>query len=242
MKLPFWATICTLIAVIILCGLGTWQLQRLQEKNALISSLEDKLSQDIWAKSFSTKDLVIENDLARGFVVGEYMHYKPIKITSKVYDGQTGYHLYVPVRLPGVSGKVLIVNRGWIPNEGAMAEGDEINQPPRKIKIAGTLRAFPQANKFTPVNDLEQGVWYHPDMEDIKKSQGFADVFPVILQVEGEVSKNVELSKYPVFLSLQDVMPNNNHLQYAVFWFSMALVLMAVYGFRFIRPQMKKED
>ena len=44
---PFlWLTIVTLSALLVLIGLGTWQLQRLQWKNDLISSFEARSAAD----------------------------------------------------------------------------------------------------------------------------------------------------------------------------------------------------
>ena len=40
MKLPVWGTILTVIGVVVLCTLGTWQLDRLAWKKDLIAKLD----------------------------------------------------------------------------------------------------------------------------------------------------------------------------------------------------------
>jgi len=71
-KLPFWATFLTLIGVIILCALGTWQVKRLAWKNDIVQKLHTAYASSGNALSFNTMK---ENDFAiitGGKNIGEY--------------------------------------------------------------------------------------------------------------------------------------------------------------------------
>jgi len=49
---------------------------------------------------------------------------------------------------------------------------------------------------------------------------------------------DAENTSYPDATALK-IHINNNHLQYAFFWYAMAIVMLIVYGIRFIKPVKK---
>ena len=106
---PFlWLTIVTLPALLMLIGLGSWQLQRLQWKNDLISSFEARSAADaitIPATNAELDDLEFRN-LA---LSGVFQHDKETFLTGRTYEGNAGFHVVTPLLLD--DGRIILVNR-----------------------------------------------------------------------------------------------------------------------------------
>ncbi len=242
MRIPFWATIFMLISVMILCALGLWQVDRLAWKQGIIAAIQEQQSIDPTQNHFTPDDLAVDHAFKRGTITGHFLHDKEIHLAPRMYDSIVGYHLFTPFKLAGDEGRILLVNRGWVPNTMNMPEGSVIEFPAGEVSISGTIRKPAQANAFTPENHPDDGVWYHIDLGDVSKALGLTPVFPVMFYADnsGLAGYGADDGRYPLPV-LVNAIPNNNHKQYAFFWFSMALVLVVVYGLRFIVPQLKKQ-
>lgn len=242
MKIPFWATVFMLMGVMVLCALGMWQVKRLAWKQDIIASIQEQQSIDPTQNHFTPDDLVVAHAFKRGAVTGHFLHDKEIHLAPRMYESVVGYHLFTPFILAGDEGRILLVNRGWVPNKMNMPEDAVIEFPAGEISIAGTIRNPAKANAFTPENKSDDGIWYHIDLSDVSKALGLSTVFPVLFYADNPSLAGYEVDDghYPLPVSV-NVIPQNNHMQYAFFWFSMALVLVIVYVLRFIAPQFKKQ-
>lgn len=233
MKLPFWASILMLCGVAILCTLGTWQVQRLFWKQDVLAKLEAEyvrdasqipLSADDFKESAEDSNEIV---FTRGTISGHYLNDKAVKISPKVFEKEIGVHLVTPFELEG--GKaVVLVNRGWMPLDHNSADVREVTG---QVKLVGMIRSAPQANIFTPANVPEKYQWYIVNVAEIAKAGSLEGVLPKIFYLE-------ELENmHGIYPLVQSGRPEiaNNHGQYAVFWFSMALVLVAVFVLRFVR-------
>jgi surfeit locus 1 family protein len=133
-----------------------------------------------------------------------------------------GYWVFAPARLAG--GSVILVNRGFVPadrkNPASRAEGE----PHGSIDITGYLR-WPEARGlFTPADDVTGNVWYVRDPKAMSDAHHWAVAAPFYIDQEspqpsGGVPKPGKL----------DVQLPNNHFQYALTWFGLALGLAGVY-------------
>ena len=126
-------------------------------------------------------------------------------------------------------GQSLIVNRGFVPYETRNSETREAGQVAGKVTIAGLLR-FPLLEKplGSLENNLQEREFYWRNVEQMASIMGGdASLYlPVILDrndqpVPGGLPKGgtARLS-FP-----------NNHLQYAITWFGLALTLLGVGGY-----------
>ncbi len=234
MKLPFWATVFTLIGVMILCALGSWQVHRLQWKTEILAHVDDAFEKVAIGEMppFSlAADMAYEGFVLGGSVRGTYLHDKSILIQSRVYDRVPGYHVITPfVVSRSDSPPVLLVNRGWVPLEAERGEGFEIQYPDGEVEVSGMLVAPPEA-KYQPENDAARDMWYRIDIGQLQNFMKIKHLEPKVLYVGG----GDEGGYYPVPV-MDGLRSNihNNHKQYAFFWFSMALALIGVYLARFI--------
>lgn len=216
MKLPFWATLLTLCGLIILFGLGTWQLQRLEWKHTLLEALDESYQQA--APQVTAIDPSL--DLKRGTITGRFLRDKNIKLSPRTHDGAPGYHVFTPFVTTNKT--TLLVNRGWIG-----LDDDEIKTPRTRQTLTGLFRAPIKANMFVPQNVPETNAWHRLDLPQIQTALDLKALAPIILYTEDKTAENLlPVGKKPEL--------NNNHLQYAFFWFAMAAALLSVYVLRFI--------
>ncbi|MEZ5814571.1 MAG: SURF1 family protein [Alphaproteobacteria bacterium] len=221
MKPPFWATLFTALGVLILCSLGTWQVQRLAWKNNLI----DKLNRAYETEEAAPLDLenITNQEFTYGRVSGIFMPDKALLLGPRTMNKEIGHDLLVPLK---TQNRTLIVNMGWT---GAPLDKQPIyHLQGKKVWFEGLART-PKWNSFTPENRPEQNAWYKADIEEIAQAKNLDAPYPFILRAE-HASHKFDAA----FPNNPRLLPNNNHLQYAFFWFAMAAALMGVYTLRFI--------
>ncbi len=173
------------------------------------------------------------DEYARGYVEGQYLHDKSILLGPRNLEQEAGYHLITPMQtLRGV----ILVNRGFVPLS-FKSDRASVFQPEDSIKVTGMIMRPSRGNFMTPENRPEQGVWYTLDIETIQRSAQLSALLPYVLRAESE--SGAMGRPYPVYTPAF-VKLNNNHAQYALFWFSMAIVLVLIFGLRFIVPQFSK--
>lgn len=223
-KLPFrkfkWLTLFTAGSFIVLILLGTWQIQRLVWKNSLIKNYEIKAQ--IPAVHIPSEDIGIgEWEFRKVLLDGEFLNKKEIHVGARYYKEKMGFNILTPFRLE--DGRTIIVNRGWVSLEYKEPETRIKSQISGNTSIEGIILKPLRKGAFTPDNNLERNYWFWMDMEAMKGFTGL-DFAPYIVQ---ETSHST-LSDFPVKLT-GDVKFLNDHLQYAVTWYLLSIVLLAIY-------------
>lgn len=214
------------VALAILLALGTWQVERLQWKEALIAELDSR----IHSAPVSLADM--EALAARG----EDVDYRPMQVTGRfdnsrerhflaTYDGESGFYIYTPLTLE--DGRSLFVNRGFVPYANKEPEMRVLGQLTDVVIVKGLARAKLTAkpSMMVPDNDLAKNVFYWKDLDAMAGSTGLdpARVVPFFLDAD----KTPNPSGLPIGgVTLIDL--PNNHLQYAVTWYGLALALAVI--------------
>ncbi|HXU58129.1 MAG TPA: SURF1 family protein, partial [Verrucomicrobiae bacterium] len=94
----FWPTVFTIPAVLLMLGLGVWQLERLQWKTAIIAERTQRTSAAPIPLPGPEADVAgLEYDRVQ--VQGTYLHDKEIYLGARSLNGNAGYHLVTPFRL-----------------------------------------------------------------------------------------------------------------------------------------------
>lgn len=199
----------TLMGVAILCGLGFWQLQRLAWKEALIAKIEAESAIDPRARPLD--DILDEaHGFARGYLRGTWMRDDTVLVGPKIRAGVWGYWNVTPLRL--ADQRIVLINRGW-------GEG-EIKTPRHDVTVYGTLRESDTGGKPVGGNARQ---WHKVDVQGIARALDI-ETAPVVVFME--YSDPLDLAKpVPVAANLR-----NEHKNYAMFWFTMAFVLAAVFA------------
>jgi surfeit locus 1 family protein len=137
-------------------------------------------------------------------------------------DGDAVYHVITPFLMN--DGHTLLVDRGYIPMElpgtAALKAGD-LNG---RRAIVGIIRAPAAPGWFTPPIDKAKRIVHTRDPETLAKAFGVKNVLPMFLEADATPNPGGWPKGGVTVVDLP-----NNHLQYAITWFGLALGLLGVY-------------
>tara|TARA_B100001063_G_C16564680_1_gene452790 strand:- start:71 stop:727 length:657 start_codon:yes stop_codon:yes gene_type:complete len=201
-------TIFVIFFITLFCSLGTWQLYRLQWKQALISEIKQGL--DSTPVEYSK---LISQNYQRVALKGKYFFKDQIYLYSLNEKGQPGFDVITPFET--LSGENVLINRGWIKKE--LKNTKEINLVKNNL-VLGFLKKNIKKNIFKPDNSIEENIWFSINIEDLKKSTG-KDFNDFIVYLE-----NIDV-KIPAPKKISVDVPNN-HLKYAITWYSISISIL----------------
>ncbi len=204
--------------ITVFCSLGTWQLYRLQWKLNLIEEINSGLkSKPIQFSNYKDKNY------QRVVAEGKFNFKKQIYLYSLNENGKPGYDVVTPFLTS--KNNYLLINRGWI--EKRDKDKEYINFF-NKQKIIGILKKNQKPNIFKPKNDISQNIWFSINLNDLQKFTGLNfQNYTIFLEGDGN---NVPKTK-TISAKL-----TNNHLKYALTWYSVALSIL-VYFLYFRKKQ-----
>jgi surfeit locus 1 family protein len=234
-------TLFTLPTLIVLISLGCWQTKRLYWKEAIIG--------DIIAKSeepaLALREHAALTDALRYRKVsltGEFLNDKEVHLfTGEIqFKGETGYHILTPFKRAD-DGEIILVNRGWVPasykNPDTRRDTEITGQHAiEALVLEGDTKPMP----WLPDNDRRDNVWFWQDIPEIAQYTGLELAPFILLELhEGariSVGQNgmnwAELrTPEPPFPMPSDghISIRNDHLQYAITWYSLAVILLVIY-------------
>lgn len=228
-RLNFWMTVCAVPALMILLGLGFWQLERLEWKQGIIDERAERLAAspiDI-ANVSATAWRDVEH--RRVTIRGRYLHDREILLLNRVRHGQTGFDLITPMVL--TSGGAVLVNRGWVPK--AWPEKDELTRrrPTGTVERVGVLRAGGKGgNPWIPDNEPARDQWYFTDAAQMAAKAGLSAAKPYIVKL----TPGRDQAGYPKGPHASSRF-RNKHLEYAITWFGLAATLVVIYVMYHVR-------
>jgi surfeit locus 1 family protein len=222
------ATLVFLIGVGILIGLGVWQLQRKAWKENLIATLIAQLAKP-------PTDLPPRRQWADLKPQGH--EYRRVAFPAEFLPGQdalvytagsafrpdvhgAGYWVLAPARLAG--GSIVIINRGFVPLEKKAAAGGGV--PHGLTDIVGVMRWPEKSSPYTPAADVKGNVWYARDIKAIAAAKQWPNHAPFYVEMESPAPPGGLPKPGRLVVNLPDP-----HLQYAITWFGIALVLTGFY-------------
>ena len=219
-------TLTVLVALPILIGLGTWQVQRLHWKQGLIADLEARMAADPIAFP-PQADWSIADWQALAFrtvsVEGRYLNEHEFHVFRQNQDGDAAYRLVTPLKLN--AGGYVFVDRGFVP---APFKDPALRPDSRRegeVEVVGLVRAPEEEGYFDVVQNAESNEWTRRMPATFAEVADLAPVAPYLIEAEREEPKTVGLPiAEPAPLNIR-----NNHLEYAITWFSLAVGLVAVY-------------
>jgi surfeit locus 1 family protein len=214
----------------ILCGLGIWQLDRLQWKEKLLADLNARVSASPVALPAAPEQATDEFRRVRArvqFTAGEHaLVYTPGSALRPDVPG-AGYWVMAPAKSERGT---IVINRGYVaPNARASAGA----APSGEVEIIGALRWPEEGTYFTPRDEPANNVWYRRDPVSIAAAKNWGAVRPFYIEQEAP-----QLPGAPKAGPLVVKLPNN-HLQYAITWFGLAGALAAVF-FVWLRSRLQR--
>ena len=228
-RFTFWPTVFTIPVILLMLWLGTWQVQRLAWKTALIADREAALSAPPGPVP-ATLDAAQALDFHRVAGKGEFLNDKELYIGAFSTRDVEGYQVVTPFRL--TDGQILLVNRGWVPEARKAPTARADGQIQGQTEVDGILR-IPVVPKSmfsslvpTPVNRPNENFWFYVDVPGMVAKDGLDPASVLPFYVEAGPAKNP--GGFPVGGQTRISLPND-HLQYAITWYSFAVILAAIY-------------
>ena len=221
---PFpWLTIVTLPALLVLIGLGSWQLQRLQWKNDLISSFEARSRADAIAIP-GVNDELDDLEFRSLALDGVFQHDMETFLTGRTYEGNAGFHVVTPLLLD--DGRIILVNRGWVSEDYRDPAKRAFSQIHGKTSVSGILRRPGVKGYFVPENEPANGFWFTLVPSQINRHLGLGDA--AIDQFYADALRTSDVVTLPIAAKTK-LNLRNAHLSYAITWYGIALALIGVY-------------
>lgn len=219
-------TVPVLVALILL---GYWQIQRLYAKTELIQEMQIRGTAPAIALPTDFRILVEDLEFRNVKVTGQYMYETELHLLNQVRDGIPGINVFTPlVRADGDG--ILLVNRGWAPMDWPGAPIEEPGKGPVGVEVTGVVRVPGLPGWLTPANEPGKNAWYFIDLAEMGAAGGILPRIDYYLFATGEN----HLGDAPVPRLAPE--PNqwgadrpNNHLPYAITWYALAGVLLAIY-------------
>ncbi len=209
------------LAVAALCGLGAWQVKRLQWKTQLLARIQ--------ALQYAPPEPlnVALNHLQSGrdedFIrVTTTCEPAPPAAAARVYavtDAGPGWRPIVLCRLVGGPYSAVLLDLGF-ESDTARASDVALAAPPR---LTGVLRAAPTHRPFMATPDGGPGEFGWRNVRAISAYLGAPGAAPVMLMLE-QPGAAPGIKPQPAPLDIP-----NNHLGYAITWFGLAAALVGVY-------------
>jgi surfeit locus 1 family protein len=219
----FWPTLFSLPALVICLALGGWQIERLFWKQDMIAQREAAVTAALAAVPNTFSE-------ARGMEFrhvsdeGVFLNDKEIYLGATSEGGGQGYEVLTPLLEPG--GRVLFVNRGYIPSELKDPAKRALGQITGTVRVQGLLRLPPagRPNWFLPDNRPDLNYWFWVDLTAMSAADKLGRVAP--FYIDADATPNA--GGWPKGGVTRLTLPNN-HLQYAITWFSLAVALIVIY-------------
>lgn len=226
---PVGLTITVAIALAILVGLGTWQLQRLAWKREVlerIAALQAAPTRPIGPVLEQLAEGA-DADFTRVTAICPGLGVAPFLELYSVREGQAGSRLVSACRVASGRYATVLVDRGFVADTISARPTTAVSEAP--VEITGVMRKPEPGNAFSPPN--QPGRWYTRDVAAMAAQLGASQPAPLFLMAE--TSSNPEW-KALVPAPIPTDIPNR-HLEYALTWYGLAGALLGVYAAMLLR-------
>jgi surfeit locus 1 family protein len=196
-----------LCGVAVLLALGFWQLRRLEWKEAILADIAARIE----AAPVNVPEAPTEaGDEYQRVVAAGALEEGEIHVYTSAPPKGVGYRVIAPLRLD--DGRRILVDRGFVP-VGAKDAPRSIGP----VTVEGVLLWPNETDGWTAPPDPEKNVWIARDVGPMAEALG---TLPILVVAGGPAPENpAEPAPIPVGVNVP-----NDHLGYAVTWFSLAVV------------------
>ena len=222
---PKWIAfhLLVVVGIVAMVNLGLWQLRRLDARQAFNATIEARYDEppvafdDLVPLLAAPHDEILDEYEWRPVTAsGTYLPDETLFVVNRSQNGRAGRNVVVPLRL--ADGRILIVNRGFVP-----LATDVPPIPADDVELVGRLRRS-QERGLGQLSDPAEGDLVEVQRVDIPRlaSQLPGEVIP--MYVDLVASQPSEALPFPEPVAAPDL-GEGNHLSYAGQWFIFAIAV-----------------
>ena len=212
----------TVMVVAILVSLGQWQLERADEKRAILEQSKQNLQQPATLLPDTLDDLESWR-YRKVYFEGTPLHTRQFLLDNQVRNGRAGFNVLTIFKLN--QHQHILVDRGWIPIKTTRDKLPDVSIPPQPLRIEGYLY-IPYGEPFKVNKDIEITGWpriiAYLDFAEISRHSD--TIFPAfILRMDKDMPAGYQRD-WPLAALSPD-----KHLGYAVQWFALAATVFGIF-------------
>jgi surfeit locus 1 family protein len=220
-----WPTLISLPIFVVSLGLGIWQMERREWKHDIL----DRIAANQAAAPITLDELLggdpLRFEYGRVKIAGSFLHDKEFYLAARSLKNTVGLQVVTPLKTD--DGRVVLFERGWIPQEKKDPARRTEGQLAGKVELTGIVRRTQEQRQFAPDNVPERNVWFHVDVP-LMRSMAGGKPDPKLDTFFLEADATPNPGGVPVGGQTRLDIPND-HLQYAITWFLIAAALAGVY-------------
>lgn len=200
----------------ILIALGTWQLRRLEWKEAILAEIDARIAA---APVALPAEVDPETDRYLPVTVTGVLGGQELHVLTSVKDVGPGYRVISAL----TSGdRRVMVDLGFVPEAAKDA-----SRMAEAVTVTGNLHWPQETDRWTPAPDAGRAIWFARDVGAMAEALGTEPVLVIAREVSGSVS-GADLGV--TVLPIDSAGIPNDHLNYAITWFSLAAVWAVMAG------------
>ncbi len=198
-----------LVGITLLCSLGVWQLKRLDWKTKILVSIEQRIfSEPRQIPSILVKDrdqyLSVKSS---GIIQSQEIH-----VLTSLKNIGPGFLVISPLKLS--NGDKIMIEKGFIPETEK-----NLDRFVGEASIVGNLLWPNEIDGFTPEPNIEKNIWFG---RDLNRMAEYLETDPVLV-----IARAISPAGKPLPQRVGAHIANN-HLSYAITWFSLACVWLGM--------------
>ncbi|WP_282077903.1 SURF1 family protein [Epibacterium ulvae] len=209
MRRTFFFLLTSGLGLVILLSLGIWQLQRLAWKEGILAEIEAKIAAAPTPLPHTPDP---EADKYRPVEISGHFEPGEIHVITSIKGPGPGYRIIAAFQTD--DGRRIMVERGFVPTRNK-----RMDRPLGAAKLIGNLHWPVEVDSFTPTPDTGTNVWYARDVVPMAET---LQTDPILVIQRTDPTSGLRLT--PV--GIDGIA--NDHLQYALTWFSLAFIWAAM--------------
>jgi surfeit locus 1 family protein len=200
-------------------SLGTWQMNRADEKRERQALFERRLAEApivLTGAVASYEPLMYRRVRAAGRWLGE----RQVYIDNQIRDGRAGFHVVTPLQIEGRS-EVVLVNRGWIARDRGYPQAPPVAVEPGRIEVTGLATRPPARYRELSAETITGSVWQNLSIERYAAHTGL-EALPVVVLADRPAPGLARVAEKPDAGVAK-------HVEYSLTWYALAATTLALW-------------
>jgi surfeit locus 1 family protein len=220
-----WPTVFSVPVLILCLGLSVWQLERREWKLGILETIARNQAADPVSFDELLKGEPLAREYGRVKIAGTLLNDKEFHLAARNKRDEVGMQIITPLKTD--DGRIVLFDRGWVPSPKKDPATRAAGQLSGHVELTGVVRRSQVHHYFAPDNAPDRNVWFNLDVPVMRRMAGGApDPKLDTFFLEADATPNP--GGLPVGGQTHLDIPND-HLQYAITWFGIALALIGVY-------------